>query len=147
MHSRKVNDKKARTFKYTLVWSKLYGLVDFKFLLIITINPVEEPSRTQITDIDFMVTNHSGQLSWLINIRYWKRVVMETGTWESANTIKNPICYRNVFSHASKKIESTKNKWTEGAGTLLSDVLLRLSVIVSDTPQSYLLKGNKTVKK
>ena len=67
---------------------------------------------------------------------------MESGTWESANTIKNPICYRNVFSHASKKIESTKNKWTEGAGTLL-----RLSVIVSDTPQSYLLKGNKTVKK
>ena len=71
---------------------------------------------------------------------------METGIWEFANTIKNPKCYKNVFCHAWKKTESTKNKWTESAGTLLSDVLLGLSVIVSDTPQSYLLKRNKTVK-
>ena len=35
-------------------------LLDTKFFLIITRNKVEEP---QITDTDFMVTTHSGQLS------------------------------------------------------------------------------------
>ena len=93
-----------------------------------------------------MVKNHSRQLSWLINIRYWKKVVMETGIWESANTIENPKCYRNVFPQAWKKTESTKNKWTKSAGTLLSDVLLGLLVIVSGIPQSYLLKKIRQLK-
>ena len=55
-----MNDKKATTFKYTLVSSKPYNLVDTKFFIIITFDPLEE---TQITDTDFMVTNHLGQLS------------------------------------------------------------------------------------
>ena len=71
---------------------------------------------------------------------------MGTGIWKSANTIENPKCYRNVFPHAWKKTESTKNKWTNSAATLLSDVLLGLSVIVSGIPQSYLLKKIKAAK-
>ena len=54
-----------------------------------------------------------------------KKVVMETGIWKSPNT-ENAKCYGNVFSHEWKQTESTKNKWTESAATLLSDVLLWL---------------------
>ena len=67
--------EKATTVKYILGPLKLYCFVDTKFLIIITYNPVEEP---QITNTDLIVTTHSGQLSSLINIKYWKKVVMET---------------------------------------------------------------------
>ena len=123
MHSRKVNDKKATTFKYRLVWSTVYSLVDTKLFLITAFNSLEEP---QIADTDFMVTNHSGQFSWLINIRYCKKVVLETGISESQNTIKNTKFYSNVFFHGWRKMESTKNKWAESAAALLSDILLGL---------------------
>ena len=52
-----------------------------------------------------MVTTYSGQLSKLIKIRYWKKVVSETGIWTSPNTIKNRKFYRNVISPGSKMTE------------------------------------------
>ena len=97
--------------------------VEQRWLAIISLNKVEEP---QITDTDFMVTTHSGQLSRLIKIRYWKIVVSETGIWTSPNTIKNGEFYRNVTSPGSKMTEWAKNKWTYSAATLLGEVLLEL---------------------
>ena len=101
--------KKATAFKYTLPWPKLYRFVDSKFFIIITYNKVEE---TQITDTEIMVTTHSGPLSLLIKIRYWKIVVRETGIWAAPNTVKNEKFYRNVIFPGWKMTEWTKNKWT-----------------------------------
>ena len=100
--SRKKIGKKAAAFKYTLVWSKLYSFVDTKFFIIAIYNKVEEH---QITQKEFMVTTHSGQLSWLVKIRYSKIVVMETGIWAPPNTIKNGKFYRNVISPGWKMTE------------------------------------------
>ena len=77
--------KQATAFNYTLVWSKLDNFVDTNFFIIIIYNKVKEP---ELTDTDFIPTTHSGHLSWLITIRYWKQVVMETGISASPNTIK-----------------------------------------------------------
>ena len=68
-----------------------------------------------------MVTTHSGQLSWLISIRYWKKVVMDTGISASPYKIKNKKFYKNISS-GWKKTESTKNKWTESVATVLRNI-------------------------
>ena len=115
--------KKGTAFKYTFVWSKLYSFVDTKFFIIITCKKVEEP---QITHTYFIVTTRSEQLSWLINIRYWKIVVRETGIRASCDTITNTKFYMNAICPGWKMTEWIKNKWTESVPTLLRDVLLEL---------------------
>ena len=52
--------KKATAFNYKIFASKLSSFVETKFFIIITYNKVKEP---EITDTDFMVTTHSGELS------------------------------------------------------------------------------------
>ena len=99
--------KKATCFKYTLLWLKLYSFVPTKFFIFLTYNQVEE---LQLTDTDFMVITHSGQLSQLINIRYWKKVVTETGIQECHSTIKYTSFYINIISPEWKKTESLMNK-------------------------------------
>ena len=131
--------KKVTPFNYTLPWSKSYNFVDTKYLTIISFNKVEEP---QITDTDFMVTTHSGQLSRLIKIRYWKIVVSERGIWTSPNTTKNGEFYRNVISPGSKMTEWTKNKWTCSAATFLGKYFWSYK-LVSNKPITIF--QNKTV--
>ena len=59
---------------------------------------------------------------------------METGIWESSNTIKNAKCYRNVFLMDEEKWNQPRTN-EQNAATLLSDILLGLLVRVSDMPQ------------
>ena len=83
-----------------------------------------------------MVTTHSGQLSWLITIRYSKIVVMETRIWASPDR-KNTKFYRNVISPGWKMTEWTKNKWTESASILLTDIPLELQDSFKQTQDTF----------
>ena len=81
-------------------WSKLYSFLDTNFFTIITYKKAKEP---ELTDTDFMATTHSGHLSWLITIRYWKQVVVETGISASPNTIEIKNFIGTLFLQGEKR--------------------------------------------
>ena len=58
--------------------------MDTKIFMIKRSNPVED---TEITDTGLTLIFQSGELSLLIERKYCKKLVIETGIWTSSNTI------------------------------------------------------------